>query len=417
MLQKQGFVNLNLGATIVVYTDMLRICAARYAPFGRYFGVLLVFAGLAAAQTPAASPPASGSPTPTISVDARLVNMPVVVRDKKGALVHNLTKEDFVLQVDGHPQTIRYFDIDANLPLTLGLLIDTSFSQRDAIDEERAASGTFLDQMLKTGKDQAFVIQFARQTELLQDLTNSRAKLQAALKEVDTPSPNAPSDNSSDQTSDSGSGSGRRGRRGGHGGGTALYDATFLASDELMSKQKGRKALIILSDGVDSGSKETLVKSIEAAQRADTILYAIYFKGKEQSGQWDDRSRGGGGFPGGGGRFPGGGGGYPGGHGGGYPGGGGQGGGRGGGGGTSHVDGKKILERMTQETGGRLFEVSKKQTVAQIYDQIAEELHAQYRLGYTPDATTSTDGYHQIDLSTRQKDLRVQTRDGYYAGQ
>ena len=180
-----------------------------------------------------------------------------------------------------------------------------------------------------------------------------------------------------------------------------------------MSKQKGRKALIILSDGVDNGSKVTLVRAIEAAQRADTIVYAIYFKGEEGNGGGGG-SHGHGGYPGGIG-FPGGrggmgggrgGGGYP----GGYPGGG------GGGAGREHVDGKKILERMAQETGGRLFEVSKKQTVAKIYEEIGEELRAQYRLGYTPDTETASDGYHQIDLVTRRKDLYVQTRDGYYTG-
>ncbi len=160
-----------------------------------------LFASLAPtffAQSQSAAPPQStsnqtpASTAPTIAVDARLVNLPVVVRDKKGALVQNLTKDDFTLQVDGHPQTIRYFDIDKNLPLTLGLLVDTSLSQRDVIDEERTASSTFLDQMLTTPKDQAFVIQFARQVELLQDLTSSRPKLQAALKEIDTPSPALP---------------------------------------------------------------------------------------------------------------------------------------------------------------------------------------------------------------------------------
>jgi len=195
--------------------------------------------------------------------------------------------------------------------------------------------------------------------------------------------------------------------------GTTLYDATFLASDELMSKLKGRKALVILSDGVDRGSKETLTKAIEAAQRADTIIYAIYFKGEEQPYQQGGHSHGGGG----GARFPGGG--YPGGRGGGYPGGGGGypgGGGRGGGGNVTHVDGKKILQQMTDETGGRLFEVSKKQTVAEIYNQIAEELRAQYRLGYTPDQATAADGYHQIALTAHRKDLFIQTRDGYYTG-
>jgi VWFA-related protein len=195
-----------------------------------------------------------------------------------------------------------------------------------------------------------------------------------------------------------------------------LYDATFLASDELMGKQKGRKALIILSDGVDHGSKESLTKAIEAAQRADTILYAIYFKGEESHDAGRGSPHGGGGrFPGGG--YPGGrGGGYPGG-GGGYPGGGGQGGGgRGGGGNAEHVDGKKILQQMADETGGRLFEVTKKLTVAQIYTQIADELRAQYRLGYTPDQTTAADGYHQIQLTANRKDLYIQTRDGYYTG-
>jgi len=377
-----------------------------------------LFASLAPtffAQSQSPAPPQStsnqtpASTAPTIAVDARLVNLPVVVRDKKGALVQNLTKDDFTLQVDGHPQTIRYFDIDKNLPLTLGLLVDTSFSQRDVIDEERTASSAFLDQMLTTPKDQAFVIQFARQVELLQDLTSSRPKLQASLKEIDTPS------RSSGDPNDAGTDSeGRRIRT----GGTALYDATFLASDELMSKQKGRKALIILSDGVDNGSKETLTKALEAAQRADTVIYAIYFKGKENQGSSGFPSHGGG-YPGGrGGGYPGGGypgGGYPGGRGGGYPGG--NGGGRGGGGGNqSHIDGRKVLQQMADETGGRLFEVSKKQNVAQIYTQIAEELRAQYRLGYTPDQTTAADGYHQIELTTHRKDLIVQTRDGYYTG-
>jgi VWFA-related protein len=339
-------------------------------------------------------------------VDARLVNLPVVVRDKKGALVRDLTKTDFSLQVDGHPQAIRYFDIDSNLPLILGLLVDTSLSQRSVIDEERTASAAFLDHMLTDTKDQAFVIQFARQVELLGDLTNSRSRLQAALKQIDTPSP----DTASSDPDDSGGNSGNRhGGRRTYAGGTTLYDATFLASDELMRKHQGRKAIIILSDGVDKGSKETLNKALESAQRADTIVYSIYFKGEERQQQQDWGRQGGGRFPGGGG--------YPGGRGGGYPGGGGGYPGSGGGGGSSnHVDGKKVLRQLSEETGGRLFEVSKKQTISQIYDQIAEELRAQYRLGYTPDQVTSADGYHQIDLAAHRKDLFVQTRNGYYAG-
>jgi VWFA-related protein len=371
---------------------------------------------LLAQQKPSTPGQTPASTAPTLSVDARLVNLPVVVRDKKGALIQNLTKDDFILQVDGKPQTIRYFDKDTNLPLTLGLLVDTSLSQRDVIDEERTASSTFLDQMLTTPKDKAFIMQFAAETELLQDLTSSRPLLQAALKEIDTP---GKSSGSSDDDTPS--------RRPRGGGGTVLYDALFLASDELMSKQTGRKAIIILSDGGDRGSRETLVKSIEAAQRADTIIYAIYFKGEsprqnfpQRDPQRDPNGYPGGGYPGGGypgGRYPGGG--YPG---GGYPGGGYPGGGNGGGnnGGNyptkGHIDGKKNLERMAQETGGRYFEVKKNQDVAQIYTQIAEELRAQYRLGYTPSQDAATSGYHKIDLTLHQKGLLIQTRDGYYTG-
>jgi VWFA-related protein len=359
-------------------------------------------------------------------VDARLVNIPVIVLDKRGALVRNLTKDNFEIKVDDHPQTIRYFNVDTDLPLTLGLLVDTSMSQRTVIDDERTASFAFLDDMLNgpADRDKAFVVQFAHQTDLLQDVTSSKPKLQAGLKELSTPASGGDSGGSSSgSTSGSSSGSDSsdsgtdRARRG---GGTTLYDALFLSSDELMSKQKGRKAVVILSDGVDSGSKESLASSIEAAQRADTIVYAIYYQGREAGGFQQDRNRQGGGYPGGrGGGYPGGG--YPGG-GGGYPGGGG--GGRGGGQRPQQIsrpDGRKILQRMADETGGRLFEVSKKETLADIYKEIGEELRAQYRLGYSPDKDTSSEGYHRIDLSFSKstpnaKDLYIQSRDGYYIG-
>ncbi len=381
-------------------------------------GPLSLASAHSCAQTLKLPPPKpdTGAPdkTQTLSLAAKLVNLPVVVRDKKGALVQNLSKDDFVLSVDGKPQVIRYFDKDSNLPLTLGLLVDVSQSQRSVLDQERTASSAFLDNMLKSpsgqAPDRAFVIQFARETELLQDLTNSTPKLQAALKELDTPSPNSNSSSGSD-SNDSGDSSGGSVRR--HGG-TELYDALYLSGTELMSKQTGRKAVVILSDGVDNGSRKSLAGSIEAAQRANEIVYSIYFKGEEP--HQDNPNRGG--YPGGGrrggGGYPAGGGGYPGGGGGGYPGGGG---GSGGGGGENRVDGKKILERISGETGGRMFEVTKKQDLPSIYNQISEELRSQYRLGYTPDEATASDGYHQVDLTLpKQNKLLVQTRDGYYTG-
>ena len=376
----------------------------------------LCTAALLPAQQPATSADKPAPPqTTTLSLSANLVNLPVIVRDKKGALVQNLTKADFKLSVDGHTQIIRYFDRDQNLPLTLGLLVDTSGSQRSVLDEERDASGSFLDGMMTPPagapaadgaiKDRAFVVQFAREVELLQDLTSSKPKLQAAVKQIGTENPNSTT-NPTDDDPQGGNGRSHRG------GGTTLYDGVFLSADELMRKQQGRKALIILSDGVDRNSKETLNTSIEAAQRADTIIYSIYFKGQEQH---DQNRQNGGGFPGGrsGGGWPGGGGGYP----------GGGGGGRNGGnrGGQQpqedRVDGKKILQKMADETGGRFFEVKGKQKVTDIYAQIAEELRSQYRLGYTPDATILEDGYHRVVLEVpAQKNLFIQTRDGYYTG-
>ena len=349
--------------------------------------------GTAPSSTPAAHDAA------TITVNTKLVNLPVIVRDKKGALVQNLTKTEFALSVDGHPETIRYFDKDNDLPLTLGLLVDTSGSVRSALDEERTASEAFLDQMMTAPAnrtpDQAFLIQFAHETELLQDLTSSSPKLREALQEVGTESRNDQDSNGGNSGGNSGYGG--YGRHGGHhGGGTTLYDAIFLASDSLMQKQHGRKALVVLTDGEDRGSLETLAHAIAAAQRAETVVYAIHFKG-EQHGY--------GGHGGGFGRR----GGFPGG--GGYPGGGGQ------RGGENRPDGKKVLEQITGETGGRVFELSGKQTFATIYTQIAEELRSQYRLGYTPDAATAAEGFHRVDLTVpKDKKLIVQTRDGYYTG-
>ena len=348
-------------------------------------------------------------PAATVAVDVKVVTLPVTVRDKHGKSVRDLTKDDFTLQEDGRPQTIKYFSQETNLPLTLGLLVDTSRSQDNVLDAERNASRSFLDQMLVQPKDKAFLIHFDREVELLQDLTSSREKLQSALELLKTSTDRERSNDPNDP-SNSPSGSGSRSH---HGGGTQLYDAVYLASNELMKKQQGRKAIVILSDGVDHGSKTYLESAIESAQRADTVVYSIYFADShrnDRQNQGGGMGRGGGGYPGGGGGgWPGGGGGWPGG-----------GGGRGGRGGqrpaeSPRTDGKKILERISKETGGRFFEVSKKESVGDIYTSIVEELRTQYSMGYTPDKDSTASGYHHLQLAVKKKDLTVQTRDGYYA--
>ena len=357
--------------------------------------VLLGNEAMSAQQAPnaaEANTPADEAKPATVSVDVRVVNVLATVRDKHGKIVPNLTKDDFTLEEDSHPVTIGYFSRESDLPLTLGLLVDTSRSQRQVLEQERGASKIFLDQVLRE-KDAAFLIHFDREVELLQDLTSSREKLEEALESLRRPSP-YDQDNSPETggPADRGSDSSRGGRgRGTHGGGTALYDAIYLGSDELMKKQQGRKALIVLSDGVDRGSKESLESAIESAQRADTLVYSVLFKSEEELGD-----RGGFGYPGRGGG----------------PMGGGHGGGR-----RSpqeeRPDGKKVLERISKETGGRFFEVSKKQPIDQIYSSIQEELRSQYSLGFTPNKADAA-GYHKILLMTKQKDTAVQTRDGFY---
>jgi VWFA-related protein len=365
--------------------------------FGRSISLLL----LAAAFVSVASAPLlSQQQGPTISVNVKLVTMFATVRDKHGQLIRNLTKEDFALEQDGHPQTITYFAPDSDLPLTLGLLVDTSMSQRRVLDQERDASHAFLDHLLREDKDKAFVIHFDHEVELLQDLTSSRQKLEASLDQLGRPQFSQTSGGGSSGSGDpdssaGGGGGGGRGSHGYGGGGTLLYDAVYLASDELMKKQQGRKALIILSDGVDHGSKETLRDAVETAERADTLVYSILFADKEGYGN-------------------------SGGYGGGHMGGGGMGGGGMGGGGhhrypqESRPDGKKILQQLSKETGGRFFEVTKKETIDQIYAEIDEELRNQYALGYTPAKSDADVGYHKIQLTTKQKDATVQTREGFY---
>ncbi|HZT32420.1 MAG TPA: VWA domain-containing protein [Bryobacteraceae bacterium] len=324
----------------------------------------------------------------TFSANVKVVNVLATVRGKQGQIVANLTKDDFELAEDGRPQTIRYFSRETDLPLTLGLLVDTSMSQRRVLGQERTASYRFFEQVLREGKDQAFVLHFDREVELLQDVTSSRKKLEAALELLELPQqPRPPGGGRGYPGGGHGAGGGGR-----HGGGTTLYDAVLLASDELMKKQAGRKALIVLSDGVDTGSKVPMTQAIEAAQRSDSLVYAVLFADE--------------------GAYPHGFGGY-----GGY-------GGLGRHGGRmppsrlppSRPDGKKVLERISRETGAGFFEVSKKHPLDHIFGQIQEELRSQYNLGYTPDRAESGGAYRKISLTTRQKGLIVRAREGYYPG-
>ena len=325
----------------------------------------------------------------TFSTNVKVVNLFANVRDKKGAIVRDLTKDEFLLDEDGRPQAIKYFSQESDLPLTLGLLVDTSGSQRRLIGEERDASNRFFDQVLRPEKDLAFVIHFDSEVELLQDLTSSRRLLQKALDEMDAPSQLQRQRPQQGRYPVPGGGGGGgypgRGGRGRRNGGTDLYDAVLLGSDEIMRKQTGRKALIILSDGVDTGSKVSISSAIESAQRADTLVYSILFEDPEAYGQ-------GGGFGGFGRR------------------------GRMGGPrpGADHADGRKVLEQISRETGGRFFRVTKKDPLSKVYADINDELRHQYSIGYTSDAPAESRAFRRVHLTTKQKGLLVTTREGYY---
>ena len=284
---------------------------------------------------------------PVFSTNVKVVNVRATVRTKNGGLVSNLNKDDFSLTEEDRPQTIRYFARESDLPLTLGLMIDTSGSQRKVLDAERGASMRFLDQVVRDKKDQVFIMQFDSAVQMRQPLTSSVGKLDDSLAYVDTET--------------------MRQVRLQNGGGTLLYDAVVRASGDVMSKQTGRKALIVLSDGVDLGSYGSVQDAVEAAQRADTLIYSILYS---DSGAY--------------GLFGGG-------------------------------DGKHVLQRLSNETGGSYFEVSKKLPVDRVFEILQQELRTQYNMGYVSDKPVTLSGFRTIQLTAKQKGLTVQARRQYWA--
>lgn len=282
----------------------------------------------------------------TFSTGVNIVNLLVTVRNKKGELIQDLKQDDFVLAETGKPQKIRYFSQQSDLPLRLGLLVDTSMSQQKVIPAERAAAYRFLDTVLRERQDRVFLIQFDTLARVRLGFSSSRQQLEDTLNDIDTPT--------------------RKELRAGGGSGTALFDAVGSGA-ELMKSESGRKALIVLSDGVDSSSDQTMATSIELALRADTLIYTIYFT---DPGFYSMSF----GAP----------------------------------------DGRAIMARMAKETGAGFFEVTKKQSIEQIFGAIEQELRSQYSIGYVSDIPVGYPAFRKIQLSTNQKGLIVQTRDGYW---
>ena len=220
---------------------------------------------LGAALRPAgAQQPQKPEELPTISVEVDVVNVFFTVRDKQGGLVANLEKSDITVEEEGQPQTVKYFSRQSDLPLTVGLLVDTSVSQGALIEQERQASSLFFREMLRVQKDQAFLVSFDVNVDLLQDLTDSAKLLRAGLEKLRV---NAGG--------------------GGFGGGpvptaskqrgTLLYDAVYLAADDMLKRQVGRKALVLITDGNDFGSQMSVKQAVESAHKSDVIIYGILY--------------------------------------------------------------------------------------------------------------------------------------------
>jgi VWFA-related protein len=295
----------------------------------------------------------------TIKVDVDLVNVLCSVRNKGNGLVGNLEKSDFHLFEDGKEMEIKYFTRETDLPLTIGMLVDTSKSQENLIEPESRAAYEFFKVVLRK-KDMAFLMQFGAEAELLQDDTNSAKLLQDGLRQLRLSVPvggfhPGPVPTAQNQA------------------GTILFDAVYLAANEKLKGEVGRKVMVIITDGDDTGSKTPRDRATEAAQKADSIIYFI---------DYEDPRYHGGGF----GTFT-----------------------------IGRNTGNADMSRMSSETGGRVFRVDRKNTLDDIFKELQDEMRSQYSIGYTSPHSQKDGSYHKIEIKTSNKDYKVQARKGYYA--
>lgn len=301
--------------------------------------------------------PAEDNPAATLKINVDVVNLffNVKDKDKNGHLLPNLSKDDFEVLEDGAPQTIKYFKSESNLPLTLGILLDTSFSQDRVLPIEKEVGAQFLQHTLRK-QDEAFLISFDVNVDLLQDFTNSERDIRRGMDAAKI------------------NGGGMVGGIPGIGQGpvpinnpkgTLLYDAVFLASHDKLRSEVGRKALIMLTDGEDQGSQLKLQDALEAAQKADTIIYVLLIS---------DR-------------------------------------------GVAAGTGPGLMKKLCEETGGRVINVGNNQDKLQkAFDQISDELRSQYNIGYTPTNDKHDGSFRKVEVKTKEG-YKVQSRKGYYAAQ
>jgi len=307
---------------------------------------------VAGAMTASLAAPASAqeaaSQAPVIRTQVNLVNLFVTVRDKNKRIVTDLTQQDFKLEEDGQGQQIAFFSKEVTLPITLALLLDTSGSEQFMLGAIQDMGGRFMDRVLKKG-DEALVMSFDTDVDLLSDFTDDRGQLDRAIRKtrINTPMNGGMINPGPVPTS--------------HVTGTALYDAIYLACNEKLNTEAGRKAIVIVTDAQDEGSKVRLEEAIEVAQRTDTVIHILLVADP---------------------------------HFGGNPG---------------------VAHKITEETGGRMIIANSEKHLAEAFDQISEELRSQYTLGYYPTNTTHDGKFRKIKVDMANHDLKVLARKGYYA--
>ena len=275
-----------------------------------------------------------------IKVDVNVVNVLCTVSDKRGALITSLKKDDFEVLENGRRQEIRYFARDTDLPLTVAMLVDVSGSVRAIIEKEKEAAGQFFAGVLRP-TDQAMLLGFSSTLILWQDFTPSVGTLKDALGRLhaipfrglpgyDQPMP-----------------------------GTLLYDAVYQTSTTKLVDVQGRKAMVIISDGLDNGSRIHIEEAVDALQATNTVVYGICY--------------------------------------------------------DSGYSGCFFLKQMADPTGGRTFEAGKKMSLADIFRVIEEELRSQYALGYVPANTVQDGAFRKLQVKVARRDLKVRARKGYFA--
>ena len=290
-----------------------------------------------------------------LRVQVNLVNVFATVRDKQHkGIISNLNKEDFKILEDGVEQKVAYFSKELDLPITLGLLIDTSGSMDRVLPAEQDAATRFLHEVMRP-KDLTMVMNFDLDANLIADFTQDLGVLERAIRStvMNAPpiggggtAPTIPSTN----------------------GGTVLYDAVYLACHDELATEAGRKAVIVLTDAVDTGSRLRVQDAIEAAQRADAVIHVLLIS--------DPGVYGFGGF--------------------GNP-------------------GPSVARKMADDTGGRVIDVHNQKSMEKAFDEISEELRSQYVLGYYPTNTKRDGTFRKIQVEVNQPDTKVLARRGYYA--